>query len=307
MADNFADRVVAAVLAKKSQVCVGLDPRLKALPPFLVEKHRLSGSASREAIAGCFADFTAAIIDAVAPAAVAVKLQLACFEQYGPPGLGAFEEISRQAAAAGLLVIADAKRGDIGISAGAYSAAFIGRPEGLEDAKSGASVDALTVNPLFGTDGMEPFLADCAAYGKGIFILVKTSNPGSAELQDLALEAGGLFHEAVAVRVKEWGEGLIGVQGYSSAGAVVGATHAGPLRRLRQQLPRAIFLLPGYGAQGAAAADVAAAFDERGLGALVTASRSIIYAGSDEDYAVRAGEAARQMRDELWQAGTGAP
>ena len=283
----------------------------------------------RKEVAECFEEFSAAIIDAVAPHAAAVKLQLACFEQYGPPGFKAFRHLVRRAAKAGLIVIADAKRGDIGLSAQAYSSAFIGSPAGMDGPLKGLEIDALTVNPLFGQDGMEPFLDDCRGYAKGIFVLVKTSNPGSAELQDLevvepgvgaegvigvegATEPGGAgasmtktprkFHEIVAGLVDRWGAGLIGESGYSSVGAVVGATHPEDLAKLRGMLPHTPFLIPGYGAQGAEAADVAAAFDSRGLGALVTASRSIIYAGSGEDFAARAAEAAGRMRADLWQA-----
>lgn len=305
MKNNFADRLAAAVLAKGSQVCVGLDPRLEALPVPLLEKHRRNAGEPRERVAACFEEFGSAIIEAVAPFAVAVKPQLACFEQYGPAGLKAFESLCRRAAAVGLLVIADAKRGDIGVSAQAYSAAFLGIPAGLDGGLPALPVDALTVNPLFGSDGVQPFLDDCATYGKGIFILVKTSNPGSAELQDLPLEKGGPFYEEVAARVDGWGQDLVGIEGYSSVGAVVGATQTGAVPALRRLLPKAFFLLPGYGAQGAAAADVAAAFDSRGLGALITASRSIIYASAAEDYAEQAGLAARQMRDELWRVSRG--
>ncbi len=342
MNDNFADRLAAAMLAKQSQVCVGLDPRLDRMPAPLVERYRSAsrdghGCGQREShgcgrheIGACFEEFGAAIIDAVAPHAAAVKLQLACFEQYGPPGIKAFQHLCKRAAATGLIVIADAKRGDIGISTAAYSAAFIGRPEGFDGKIDGYGADALTVNPLFGSDGMQPFLDDCARYGAGIFVLVKTSNPGSAELQDLEVMGNGQssegemaagtksagaegstskspskFYEKVAALVGKWGKSLIGDEGYSSVGAIVGATHPRVLADLRKMLPATPFLLPGYGAQGAGAADVAAAFDSRGLGALVTASRSIIYAGDGEDFAAGAAAAAERMRTGLWQAGQG--
>jgi orotidine-5'-phosphate decarboxylase len=301
--NNFADRLTAAILAKQSQVCVGLDPRLDRMPPSLVERYRevprKGCGCGRHEIGACFEEFGAAIIDAVAPHAVAIKLQLACFEQYGPPGIKAFKHLCKRAAKAGLMVIADAKRGDIGISAAAYSAAFIGRPQGFDGEIDGFNADALTVNPLFGSDGMQPFIDDCEKYGAGIFVLVKTSNPGSADLQDLK------FQEKVAVLVDQWGQGLIGESGYSSVGAVIGATHPETLATLRQALPHTPFLLPGYGVQGAGAADVAPAIDFRGLGALVTASRSIIYAGAGEDFARSAAEAAERMHVELWQASRG--
>ncbi|MEK6536463.1 MAG: orotidine-5'-phosphate decarboxylase [Actinomycetota bacterium] len=325
--NNFADKLATAILARQSQVCVGLDPRLDRMPPALVERYREAPrkgrGCGRHEIGACFEEFGAAIIDAVAPHAVAIKLQLACFEQYGPPGINAFKHLCKRAAKAGLIVIADAKRGDIGISAAAYAAAFIGRPQGFDGEIDGFNADALTVNPLFGSDGMQPFIDDCENYGAGIFVLVKTSNPGSADLQDLIVMAGpdsggatagasgssgqtpGKFHEKVASLVDKWGAGLIGESGYSSVGAVIGATYPETLATLRQSLPHTPFLLPGYGTQGAGAAEVAPAIDSRGLGALVTASRSIIYAGAGKDFAGRAAEAAERMRVELWQASRG--
>lgn len=325
--NNFADRLTATIIARQSQVCVGLDPRLDRMPPSLVERYREAPrkgcGCGRHEIGACFEEFGVAIIDAVAPHAVAIKLQLACFEQYGPPGIKAFKHLCKRAAKAGLIVIADAKRGDIGISAAAYSAAFIGRPQGFDGEIDGFNADALTVNPLFGSDGMQPFIDDCQKYGAGIFVLVKTSNPGSAALQDLIVMAGpdsggetagasgafggnpSKYYEKVASLADKWGAGLIGESGYSSVGAVIGATHPETLATLRQALPHTPFLLPGYGAQGAGAADVAPAIDSSGLGALVTASRSIIYAGAGEDFAGRAAEAAERMRVELWQANRG--
>ena len=327
---NFPDKLNTAILTRQSQVCVGLDPRLEKLPASLIdrfkEQPRGGCGCGRHEIGETFFEFGAAIIDAVAPHVVAIKFQLACFEQYGPPGFKAFKHLCDRASDLGLIVIADAKRGDIGISAEAYSSAYIGRPQGFEGRMPSLGADAITVNPLFGTDGIQPFLDDCRDYGSGIFVLVKTSNPGSAELQDLLVvepEAGPgtaqtgptasqtgrsvpqsprKFHEKVAELVDRWGADLIGESGYSSVGAVVGATHPEELARLRKLLPRTPFLIPGYGAQGANAADIRAAFDSDGLGALVTASRSIIYAGPGEDYAARAAEAAERMRSELWQA-----
>ena len=298
---NFADRLAAAIISKESPVCVGLDPRLERMPAPLAERFRAQApeGCGRKEVAAMFEEFGKAIIDSVAPHATAVKLQLACFEPYGPPGFKAFRHLVRRAAKAGLIVIADAKRGDIGVSAEAYSSAFIGSPAGLDGAIQGLEADALTVNPLFGGDGLEPFLEDCRRFGKGIFVLVKTSNPGSADLQDLRLEDGTLWYEHLAGLVDRWGAGLAGEKGYSSVGAVVGATHPQAIARLRRLMPRVFFLLPGYGAQGAGPADVAAAFDGDGLGALVTASRSIIYAVSDADFAAAAGEAARRMKEEL--------
>lgn len=282
---------------------MGLDPYLGSMPEVFLDGYRASTDGGLAAACACIEDYCAAIIEAVEPHVAAVKLQLACFEPYGPPGMDVFARLCREARSRGLLVIADAKRGDIGLSAAAYSAAFLGRPGGLTGGLDGYGVDAMTVNPLFGSDGIEPFIKDCEAYGKGIFILVKTSNPGSAELQDLAVGDGGrMFHEHLAGLIRDWGSSLVGAGGYSSVGAVVGATHPDTIKRLREVLPKAFFLLPGYGAQGATAADVAPAFDDKGLGALVSASRSIIYAGDDESFATAATGAAEKMKQELWAA-----
>ncbi|GBE57546.1 orotidine 5'-phosphate decarboxylase [bacterium BMS3Abin01] len=307
MPKNFADRLIEAVLAKRSQVCVGLDPRLDHMPPSLLARYAQEQGEEngRREIGACLEEFGAAIIEAVAPEVVAIKLQLACFEQYGPPGIRAFQRLCRRAAGAGLLVIADAKRGDIGISAQAYSAAFIGRPDGLDGKIDGYGADAMTVNPLFGSDGIEPFLDDCRSYGRGIFVLVRTSNPGAAEIQDLQVDESGSVYQHIAGLVAGWGGRLRGDGGYSSVGAVIGANGGGAISGLRELLPRVFFLMPGYGAQGAGTDDVAPAFDSRGLGALITASRSIIYAGSGDDYAAAAAAAAAGMREELWQTGGG--
>ncbi len=301
----FADRLAARILEKKSQVCVGLDPRIDLIPPFFLagngRNEKDGGQLSR--VAEAFKQFSLAIIDAVAPHAVAVKLQLACFEPYGPPGFSVLWELARACSRAGLLVIADGKRGDVGASAALYSAAFIGRPAVSGEASgSGPGFDAMTVNPLFGEDGVKPFLDDCRRYGKGIFILVRTSNSAGAQLQDLPLADGGLWHERLAGLVNYWGSGLTGSSGYSSVGAVVGATRPDAVMRLRRLMPAAFFLLPGYGAQGGRAGDVCTTFDAEGLGGLVSASRSIIYAGSGARFAPAAAAAAEQMKKELWSA-----
>lgn len=309
MSINFADKVSAAVLERQSQLCVGLDPRLDRMPEPLLDKYR-SGEpegcgCGRKEAAACIQEFCGTVIEAVAPHTVAVKLQLACFEMYGPAGMRSFKKLCDQARAAGLIVIADAKRGDIGISAQAYSTAYLGQPDGLNGPIKPLSIDALTVNPLFGFDGIEPFLEDCGRHGKGIFILVKTSNPSSAQLQDLAIAGdapSALLHERIADLVAIWGESLTGESGYSSVGAVVGATHPEALMRLRRRMPRTMLLVPGVGAQGAGPAEAANAFDAKGLGALITASRSIIYAGSGEDYPQQAAAAAARMREAIWLA-----
>ena len=299
---HFADRLTGIMKNKQSQVCLGLDPRVEMMPPTLSERYRDEGddSCGNKQVAACFEEFCIAIIEAAARHIAAVKVQSACFEQYGPPGMRAFKHVCRHAIQYGLPVIADVKRGDIGISAQAYSAAFIGRPRGLTGPVDGFGVDAMTVNPMFGSDGVEPFINDCSIYGKGIFVLTKTSNPSSDEFQGYGGGSERQLFEVIAEQGNIWGEHLVGKSGYSSIGVVVGATDVKSLKQVRQLLPRSILLLPGFGAQGAGPSDVTAAFGFDRLGAIVAASRSIIYAGRDSNFAALAGKAARMMKEDLW-------
>src|ERR687885_326044 len=266
---SFGDRLAEAVARKRSQLVVGLDPRPDLLPVEL----RGDAHLGREHAAQASARFCCGLVDAVAPYVVGVKPQLAFFEALGADGLRAFEEVCAYARAAGLLVLADGKRGDVGSTARAYAAAYLegepGRPP---------VADALTVNPYLGRDAVEPFLAACRRGGGGIFCVLKTSDAGGAEIQDLALSDGRpLWHE-VARLIREWGEGLVGEHGLSSVGAVVGATHPRAIGEARRALLQSILLLPGVGAQGATPADVARAFASGPASALVNVSRSVIYA-----------------------------
>jgi orotidine-5'-phosphate decarboxylase len=295
VAQVFADRLAAAVEERRSQLVVGLDPRLELLPLEL----RGDAHLGREAAAEAFARFCRGLVDAVCPYVVAVKAQLACFEVLGADGMRALEDVCDYARAAGLLVLVDGKRGDIGPSARAYAAAYLEPREG-----SPPLADALTVNTYLGRDSLEPFLAACRRFGGGIFCLVKTSNPGGGDVQDLVLSDGTRVWQQVARLVAELGEGIVGERGLSSVGAVVGATFPRAVSEARRLLPQAVLLLPGVGAQGATPADVARAFTSGPASALVTVSRSIIYAyrlrGEDWRRAA-AGEAAR-LRDEVWAA-----
>jgi orotidine-5'-phosphate decarboxylase len=289
----FADRLAEAVDSKRSQLLVGLDPRPELLPVELRGETYLSRGAAADACAR----FCRGLIEAVAPYVVGVKLQLAFFEALGADGLRAYEEVCAYARAAKLLVVADAKRGDIGSTARAYADAY------LEDADGErVPVDALTVNPYLGSDSIEPFVAACRRSGSGIFCLVKTSNAGSADVQDLALSDGRRVWQQVAELVNEWGAGLVGERGLSSVGAVVGATYPRAVAEARRLMPQAVLLLPGIGAQGATPADVARAFTSGPASALVPVSRSVIYAfrvdGADWRKAAAA-EAAR-LRGEVW-------
>jgi orotidine-5'-phosphate decarboxylase len=289
----FADRLADAVERKRSQLLVGLDPNPDLLPVELRgEAHR-----SRAAAADACARFCSGLVDAVAPYVVGVKLQLAFFEALGSDGLRAFEESCAYARTAGLLVVADGKRGDIGSTARAYADAYI------EQSERGEPVaDALTINPYLGSDSVEPFVASCRRSGTGLFCLVKTTNAGSVDIQDLALSDGRLVWQHVAALVNEWGAGLVGERGLSSVGAVVGATYPRAVAEARRLMPQAVLLLPGIGAQGATPADVARAFTSGPASALVSVSRSVIYAfrvdGADWRKAAAA-EAAR-LRGEVW-------
>ncbi|HEX5468986.1 MAG TPA: orotidine-5'-phosphate decarboxylase [Gaiellaceae bacterium] len=292
-ASTFPDRLADAVDRKRSQLLVGLDPRVDLLPVELRGESYLSRGAAADACAR----FCRGLIDAVAPYVIGVKLQLAFFEVLGADGLRAYEDVCEYARAAGLLIVADAKRGDIGSTARAYADAY------LETGEDGhLPVDALTVNPYLGSDSMEPFLAACRRSGAGLFCLVKTSNAGSADIQDLALSDGRRVWQQVAELVNEWGGGLVGERGLSSVGAVVGATYPRAVAEARRLMPQAVLLLPGIGAQGATPADVARAFTSGPASALVPVSRAVIYAfrvaGADWRKAAAA-EAAR-LRGEVW-------
>jgi orotidine-5'-phosphate decarboxylase len=292
---NFADRLAEAVERKRSQLVVGLDPRLELIP---VEV-RGDAHLSRPQAADAVERYCRGIVDAVAPSVVAVKLQLAFFEALGADGFRAFEETCAYARSAGLLVIADAKRGDIGSTARAYAAAFVEGDEGRLPV-----ADAVTVNPYLGRDSLEPFLHAARRGGAGVFCVVKTSNAGSADVQDAILVDGRPVWQHVAALVCEWAEEAVGESGLSSVGAVVGATYPRAVGEARRLMPQSVLLLPGVGAQGATPADVARAFTSGPASALVSASRSIIYAyrAGDADWRVAAGTEAARLRHEIWAA-----
>ncbi len=276
----FADRLAQAVRRKRTPLVVGLDPRLEMLPAELA----LAAPSNPQQVSAVYERFCCQVIELVAPLVPAVKPQVAFFERWGPPGLEALAGVIRHARQAGLLVLVDAKRGDIGSTAVAYAQAYLG-PQAPWPG------DALTVNPYLGPDTLEPFLSLAAEQGRGVFVLVKTSNRQSGAFQDLPAEVP--LHEHVAAFVERQAAQTTGGCGYGAVGAVVGATHPQQLARLRKLMPHAWFLVPGLGAQGATAADVAAAFDPRGLGAVVNSSRGIIYAWHQEAYA--------HLGDKQWQ------
>ncbi len=277
---TFADRLAAEVERKRSQLVVGLDPQIDLMP---IE---LRGDVAR---------FCCGLIDAVAPHAVAVKPQLAFYEALGPAGMAAFDQICSYARRAGLLVIADGKRGDIGSTARAYSEAYLeGEPP---------RADALTVNPWLGRESVEPYLAAARRNGAGIFAIVKTSNAGG-DVQDVVLSDGRPMWHHVASLVTEWGEDLVGEVGLSSVGAVVGATHPRAVAEARKLMPQAILLLPGVGAQGGSISDLSRAFQSGPASALVNASRSVDYAFRETglDYREAAGAEAARLKQEIWAA-----
>jgi orotidine-5'-phosphate decarboxylase len=266
---HFADRLAGAVESKRSQLCVGLDPDPALMP---------------EGVG--VVEFCNGIVDAVAGSAAAVKPQLAFFEALGADGWTAFLAVCAHAREAGLLVIADAKRGDVPSTARAYASAFA------------RVADALTVNPYLGGDSVAPFLAAAGEHGSGIFCLVKTSNPGSADVQDLPLADGALVWQRVAELVDGWGADLVGEAGLSSVGAVVGATFPEEVAEARRLLPRAPLLLPGVGAQGGRPEELAPAFAGPGS-ALVSASRSVLYADSGPGWREAAAAEAERLRDAI--------
>jgi orotidine-5'-phosphate decarboxylase len=275
--DHFADRLAAAVRRCGSPVLVGLDPRFAQLPAPLAagDPHDL------EAVAAASRAFCQGVIDVVAPLVAVVKPQAAFFEQAGPPGMQALADVIAYAREQGLLVILDGKRNDIGSTAAGYAGAYLG-------AESPWGADALTVSPYLGDDSLSPFVELAGQRGAGIFVLVKTSNPGGGLLQDLV--CGDLrLYEVVGQHVETLAAGAAGACGYGNVGAVVGATYPQQLADLRAAMPHAWILVPGYGAQGATARDVAGAFDQQGLGAVVNSSRGIIFAYARDPYRERFG------------------
>lgn len=304
----FIDRLIDNIKKYNNPTVVGLDPKLEYIPA------NIRNSAFREygegfaGAAEAILRFNKRLIDAVCDIVPAVKPQLAYYEMYGYEGIKAFAATIEYAKSKGMLVIADGKRNDIGTTAEAYSKAFLGKVSIENKDMPVFDTDALTVNPYLGIDGIKPFLDDCGKYQKGIFILVKTSNKSSGQFQDLITQDGKHIYEKVAELVDEWGKDLVGKNGYSSIGAVVGATYPEQAKELRKIMKKAYILVPGYGAQGGTAMDAANAFNSDGLGAVINASRSIMCAWKAErwlgiynedsfDEAARA-EAIR-MRDEI--------
>lgn len=282
---HFADRLLTACQTQGAPVCVGLDPVLEKLPTEIARGDPVAG----------IERFCLGVIDAVAPHVPAVKPQSACFERFGAPGVAVYHRVVRHAKDAGLVVVGDAKRGDIGTSSAHYAAGLLAGENGC---------DALTVNGYLGGDGLEPFMDVAEEDGKGLFALVRTSNPGGDAIQSLKLEDGRSIAEAVGDVVAALGQRCVGESGYSNVGMVVGATKPEDAAILRERYPQQLFLVPGYGAQGGGAEDVRACFKPDGTGALITASRSVIYAFAGDGSASggwtsAVANAAKALRDEI--------
>lgn len=281
----FIDRLIDNIKSKNNPTVVGLDPRIEYVPTFLKEEAFNKYGKNIKGAAEAIYEFNKRIIDAVWDLVPALKLQVAYYEMYGVPGMDVLGRTIKYGKERGLLIICDGKRNDIGSTAEAYSSAFLGQTRiDEETCESVFDADALTVNPFLGYDGIKPFIDDCKNYGKGIFILVKTSNKSSGQFQDLLTVQGKSIYEVMAEYVSEWGKGLVGNYGYSNVGAVVGATYPNQAKILRSLMKQAYILVPGYGAQGGTAKDVVHSFNCDNLGAIVNASRSIMCAYKSETW-----------------------
>lgn len=297
------ERLIEKIIEKKSPIVVGLDPRLENLPQELVLSSFKKHGESLKAVSEAIVAFNKAIIDAVHDLVPAVKPQIAFYEQYGLEGMRAYLESCEYAKAKGLIVIGDIKRGDIGTTSKAYSIAHLGTVHVGAHTFKAFDTDIITVNPYLGDDCLKEFMDEVKVEDKGLFVLVKTSNKSSGQIQDLAVD-GEKVYEKVANMVASWNEKTLGPSGYSPIGAVVGATYPAEMDLLRLKMPHAFFLVPGYGAQGGTAKDIVGAFNQDGLGAVINSSRGIIYAfeNSNLSYAEAARNATLTMRDDINEA-----
>lgn len=297
------DRLIDKIKEMKNPTVVGLDPKLDYIPSFLKEKYFLQDGETLKSAAKAIFKFNQAIIDEIYDIVPAIKPQAAYYEMYGYFGMKTLEKTIKYAKLKGMYVITDGKRNDIGATMEAYTTAHLGAVKIGDSEIEPFGADALTVNGYLGTDGISPLLKVCQEKDKGIFVLVKTSNKSSGELQDKLID-GTPVYCIMGDMCENWGSSQIGKYGYSSVGAVVGATYPQQLAELRKRLPHTMFLVPGYGAQGGGAEGVAGAFDENGLGAIVNSSRAIMCAykneGCDEaEFAKAARREAERMRDDI--------
>ena len=269
----ITDKLIDGIIATQNPTCVGLDTLFDYLPDDMK-----AGAKTFEDVAERVLEFNKNLIDNICDIVPSVKVQIAYYEMYGVAGMQAYYETLKYAAQKGLVVIADAKRNDIGSTASCYAKAFLGDTQVNDNAFSAFPSDYVTVNGYLGSDGIVPFVEQCEKNDKGIFVLVKTSNPSGAEIQNMKLENGQYMYEYVGGLVEKWGKSTVGKYGYSAVGAVVGATHPTEAARLREILPHTFFLIPGYGAQGGNAEMLKSCFAASGLGGVVNNSRGILCA-----------------------------
>ena len=275
---NAIDNLIDKIKEKNNPTVIGLDPRYEMIPKCITQKYAPTLEGASKAII----EFNKRLIDATYDIIPAVKPQIAFYEMLGIEGMKAFKETCEYAKQKEMLVIADIKRGDIGSTAEGYSNAFLGKTKIGNKAESIFDVEFVTLNPYMGIDSIKPFIEDCKKYNKGIFVLIKTSNPSSGDIQDVKMENGEELYTKVAKLVENWGEELRGEYGYSSVGGVVGATYPEQIESLRKIAPHTFFLIPGYGAQGGKANDIAKAFDSNGIGGIVNSSRGLMCAYKSE-------------------------
>lgn len=298
------DKLLENIMEMQNPSVAGLDPKLDYIPSFIKEESYAKYGKNLEGAAQALLTFNKALIDVLCDIVPAVKPQAAYYEMYGWQGMRALTETIAYAKEKGIYIITDGKRNDIGPTMTAYATAHLGKTEVEGQSIAAFDGDSLTVNGYLGSDGIQPLLDVCQKEDKGIFVLVKTSNPSSGELQDKKLPDGKTVYESMGEMCENWGQALAGKYGYSGVGAVVGATYPEQLGELRVKMPHTFFLVPGYGAQGGGAKDVKPAFDENGLGAIVNSSRGILCAWQKEkcdetDFAAAARREAIRMRDEI--------
>ena len=299
------DRLIDKIVEMQNPTVAGLDPKLDYVPQFIKDRCFAEYGENLKGAAQSLLQFNMALIDELYDIVPAIKPQAAYYEMYGPEGVRVLAETIAYAKSKGMYVITDGKRNDIGTTMEAYSIAHLGDTKVNGQMISPFDADALTVNGYLGTDGIKPLLNVCNEKDKGIFVLVKTSNPSSGELQDLKLESGETVYERMGAMCENWGESLKGNYGYSGVGAVVGATYPEMLKELRVKMQHTFFLVPGYGAQGGGADDVKYAFDENGIGAIINSSRGIMCAWqkqegkTEKDFAAAAREEAIRMRNDI--------
>lgn len=303
---NFADRLAGKIKDMNNPTVLGLDPKLDYIPSSILNHHRSEITDVSKASAMAILDFNMALIDATYDIIPAVKTQFAYYEMYGINGMITLKRTIDYARSKGMIVIADAKRNDIGSTAQAYASAIIGETNLLDGhSESMIDADAITLNAYLGIDGIDPFIRIAKDRGKGMFILVRTSNPSAIDFQDLRLDDGRFLYEAVADKISEWGAPLIGDSGLSSIGAVVGATWPEQAESLRKRMPHALILVPGYGTQGGDSDSAARSFTDSGDGAIVNASRSLMCAYKkrtdlkEDQFSTATRDEALRMKDDL--------